>query len=119
MKKPTSAVIVMARCRTTRRSFAIRFEETHAGHWIADWAFALQEDVSRKEGYDQTTIAGSFAFHQEYPGCPHCHADSIVKCGCGKTACWNQQSTTFTCPWCGGTGEIRGTIESMSAGSDR
>ena len=119
MSKQPNVVIVMARCSKTHQAYGMRFEEITPGNWLLDWAFAMKEDASRKEGYDQSTIAGGFGLDEEYPGCPHCGAGSLVKCGCGKVGCWDQKSDTFTCPWCHSTGRIGGTIDSLSAGGDR
>jgi hypothetical protein len=119
MSNLPNVVIVMGRCSKTHRSYGMRFEEKEPGYWLLSWTFAMKEDASRKEGYDQSTITGGFGLDPEYPGCPHCGASSLVKCACGKVGCWDQESTTFTCPWCHNTGEIRGTIDSLSAGGDR
>lgn len=119
MSKQPYVMIMTARCRATRQLFGPRFEEVQAGSWVADWAFVLNETVSRREGYDRATITGQFGFDAAYPGCPYCGATSLVKCGCGKVSCWDQQDRTVTCPWCGDRGEIRGTIESLDAGGDR
>jgi len=114
-----NVVIVMARCSRSRQGFGIRFEEKVRGRWIADWAFAIKETLARREGYDRGTISGAFGFDTSYPGCPHCRAPSIFQCVCGKVACWDGERRTATCPWCGATVELRGHIESLSAGRDR
>lgn len=119
MDERPNVVIVLARCRHNRQGFGIRFEEKSRGQWTADWAFAVKETAARREGYDQGEIAGEFEVDPAYPGCPHCEAKLLLKCGCGKVACWNGEDHRVTCPWCGRAGEVRGIAESLQAGSDR
>jgi TerY-C metal binding domain len=112
-------VIVMAKCSRMRQGFGIRFETKRSRQWTADWAFAIKEAVAKREGYDRSEITGKFEFDEAYPGCPHCRNSSIVLCGCGKVACWNEEQMTVLCPWCGITGNVMGQIERLSAGGDR
>lgn len=112
-------VIVVARCARSKKYFGIRFEERGRNKWFADWAFQMKETVARKEGYDRNTISGKLRFGEEYPGCPHCENKRLVKCGCGQVSCWDGKDGPVTCPWCGSTGEVTGTIDSLHAGGDR
>lgn len=114
-----NVVIVSARCARISQLYCIRFEETNARHWTADWAFAVREALVRKEGYDKGQIAGTFAVSQHYPGCPYCGAASVFKCICGKVGCWDQDNRKVRCPWCSRLVELRGEIESLRAGEDR
>lgn len=119
MSETGSVVIVVARCSRGQGSFGIRFEERAPGEWVGDWAFAMKEASAKREGYDRGEIGGDLAFDAGYPGCPHCRAVSIFKCGCGKVACWDGETRRVTCPWCRSTGEMRGQIESLGAETDR
>jgi hypothetical protein len=101
-------VIVLSLCSKEKGLFGIRFEEKKSQQWTADWAFAVKESIARREGFDNNRINGSFSFSLEFPGCPYCRNQSIVKCFCGKT-----------CPWCEGSGELGGTVDSLNAGGDR
>jgi hypothetical protein len=114
-----NVVVVLARCGQSREPFGIRFEEKGRGQWIADWAFDLEEGVAKREGYDRDAIKGTFGFAEDYPGCPTCRAGSCFKCGCGKVSCWDGVQRTVTCPWCGKTGTLSGSFDSLSAGGDR
>jgi hypothetical protein len=111
--------IVMGRCRHHRQGFGLRFEEQGRGQWLADWAFVIKEKSAQREGYDRSEITGSFGFAQAYPGCPHCRAQAAFKCGCGKVSCWDGEGSTVICPWCGASGHIGGTAETLGTGSDR
>lgn len=121
MNELPNVVIVTARCSHNRQGFAIRFEQKAHGQWIADWAFAVKETLARKarkEEYDRSEITGAFGFDAAYPGCPHCRAKGVFKCGCGKVACWDGERGAITCPWCGARGKLSGHIESLGAGGD-
>ena len=111
--------VVMARCSQSGRGFGMRFEEQGRGHWIADWAFDTKETPARREQCSRGEITGDLKFAAAYPGCPHCGAPSIFQCVCGQVACWDGESRTVTCPWCGTTVELRDLIESLSARADR
>ena len=119
MERILNAVVIMARCAINRQGYGIRLEEKSKNYWEADWAFTLKEKAAAIEGYEGSTISGTFCFAAEYPGCPHCGSRSIFKCGCGKVACWNGEIRQVTCPWCGNTAELAGEIKTLSADSDR
>jgi hypothetical protein len=119
MTERLNVVIVMARCRQSRQPFGLRFEEKQPGHWLADWAFPLKETSARREGYDRSEIRGAFGFDTGFPGCPSCRAHSIFRCGCGKVACWDGEQQVVTCPWCGNTARLEGTIDRLSMEHDR
>jgi len=114
-----NVVIVMGRCRSNRQDFGIRFEEKSRNQWTADWTFAVKESAAKKEGFDRSEITGSFGFDRSYPGCPHCHATSAFKCGCGKVACWDGETRAVICPWCSFEGELNGAVDSLGIGRDR
>ena len=114
-----NVVVVLCSCSHLHKQFGIRFEESETGQWIGDWAFPLTEDTAKREGYDRGEITGEFEFGSDYPGRPHCEATSLFKCSCGGVACWDGESQTVTCPWCGNSGELNGIITSLDAGLDR
>ncbi|MCL6557471.1 MAG: hypothetical protein K6U74_01475 [Firmicutes bacterium] len=116
-RKPRVA-IVLSKCSYSKQGYGIRFEESSPGQWLGDWAFPIGESVSKREGYDRTSIEGTILFRDTYPGCPHCQSTGIFKCRCGKVACWDGQSCKVTCPWCGASGELKGEIKNLKAGAD-
>jgi hypothetical protein len=120
MSKRPQVVIVMARCSRRNKGIGVRFEEVSRGHWIANWAFPVNEEIGRREGYDRQRIIGSFTLDEnEFPGCPYCDNQSFVRCGCEGLGCWNGESRYYTCPYCGSAGEVGGAVDSLSAGGDR
>ncbi len=119
MSQLPQVVIVLARCCFTKQGFGIRFEEQESGKWIADWAFRIPARVAQHEGYDRSEITGAFEFARSYPGCPFCQARGIVRCNCGKVACWDGVQPRVVCPWCWSTQTVEGPLRHLSAGADR
>jgi hypothetical protein len=114
----SKVAIIMSRCSNTRDVFGIRIEFKEQGSWMANWAFAINAEAAKREGYNKTTIRGEFAIDADYPGCPYCSAPGFFKCNCGRIGCWNN-SETVTCPWCHQSNRISGQIDSLEAGADR
>ena len=119
VRNKKNVVIVTGICARNKSGFGIRFEEIGRGNWIADWAFSIRSETAKREGYDKSTISGSFRFSDQFPGCPHCKSGSFVKCECGSLVCHDGESSTFKCPACGISGAIGGDVTNMSAGHDR
>jgi hypothetical protein len=119
-QKQRRIVIVAARCGgATAGAFGIRFERSGESLWSASWAFALKENVARREGYDRTEIRGMIALDPSYPGCPHCAKRALVCCGsCGKVSCWDGETQIITCPWCGNRAELAGAITALESRKD-
>src|SRR6185369_7386318 len=113
----SQVVIIMSRCENTFEVFGIRVELKKQGSWLANWAFAINAEAARREGYNKTTIRGEFGFDEGYPGCPYCSASSFFKCNCGRIGCWDG-SKAVTCPWCRQSLQLSGQIDSLEAGTD-
>lgn len=95
------ANVVLSKCSKQNRIFGIRIEK-RGGDWIRTWAFKIDETQAKKEGFDKTVITGSLNADPNYPGCPHCGADTFVRCGtCGKISCLQFGNTSAHCYWCG------------------
>jgi hypothetical protein len=111
-------LIVMGQCARSRQGFGIRIEHA-GGHWVGTWAFPMKDAAAKREGYDKTELTGTFAIGPAYPGCPHCKATGWVTCGaCSKLACWDGDSHTVVCPWCGNRADVGGEIGRLVAGQD-
>jgi hypothetical protein len=119
MPDQPNVVVILARCKKTKKLFGIRLEEEHTSRWFADWAFSIQENKARKEGYAQNTIQGSFDIDPAYPGCPHCQAPGFFQCSCGKIGSYDGESRQVICPWCGRKIELSGLITSIQSNQDR
>lgn len=102
------ANVVMAKCKSAKRPFGIRIEKRTNNVWYCTWAFKLSEQVGSNEGYGSAMISGRVDVDPEYPGCPYCGSTGWVSCGnCGKLTCYNGEGHTFTCTWCGQSGELQ------------
>ncbi|GAB2618144.1 hypothetical protein Aab01nite_31790 [Paractinoplanes abujensis] len=118
MSRP-NVVAMISRCSTARQPFGIRLEETGRRNWMVTWAFPVKESTAGKEGYDRSSIDGSFSTTDDYPGCTSCGATSLVLCNnCSKLGCWRGDQRVYTCPWCGSSGVVEGEITSLQAGRD-
>ncbi len=119
MNKKPNVVIVIVKCASHKKLYGIRFEEITHNNWSGTWAFSIKEEAAKKEGYDKGRITGNFSFALNYPGCPYCFNKGFFQCSCDKINCWNGQTMTVQCSWCGCTGEMAGSIQSISSGGDR
>jgi len=100
------ASVMLAKCSKQNRMFAIRLEK-RKNDWVSTWAFAIDEEKAKREGFDRTKITGSLRAVDRYPGCPCCGDNYLTQCGrCGKVSCDKGNSKMFHCPWCGNQGEI-------------
>ena len=93
------ANVILAKCSKTGCTFGIRVEKRN-NDWVCTWAFPIDEARAKREGFNATKITGSLSLLPEYPGCPHCQANSWVHCGnCGKMSCYDG-STSVRCHHC-------------------
>ena len=119
MENMPNVKVVMARCSARNKSFGIRLEEVTPGNWLADWAFDIKNKQARKEGYHENVVTGEFAFATNYPGCPHCGRDSLVRCVCETVFCWDGDHHKVKCPVCGRKGKIGTPISRLKTDIDR
>ena len=115
--KPLREAILVAgaRCTSTRKPFAIRFEQGRGGIWQACAAFAISERQLCNPAFSSDQVRSSASLSPSYPGCPHCGADprkefagvSFVRCSCGKLACSTGIIGAVTrCPSCDRIGTL-------------
>lgn len=110
------AKVILARCpyapRKSENLFGMRVQK-FGGEWKRTWAFKINEESARREGYGSETTSGRFAPIAGYPGCPYCKSFSLAQCACGKSFCFKEDderefnggAMRLTCPWCGKAGE--------------
>jgi hypothetical protein len=113
------AKVSLANCREAKKSYGVRLEKIPSG-WKYDWAFPLSAERAKTEGYGSTRIEGAIQADSAYPGCPYCGAKNFIVCGsCGRLNCYNTKKNTFTCGWCGVSGElVRYRGEGISSAGD-
>lgn len=99
--------ITLAKCHKTKKLFGIRNEKMSDGKWHQTWAFPIDPDKAKREGFDKKKISGQFVAEDEYK-CPHCGTRAWSQCGkCGKIYCDDTKiGEVSTCPWCGNSGKL-------------
>ena len=105
------AEVMLCKCHQTGKTFGIRVEKTGPDSWKQTWAFPIQENSAKREGYDSSMILGNIAFTDEYPGCPYCGSLGWVHCGNCNKLTDNNGSSYFKCGWCNAEGEITGNYD--------
>ena len=119
MSKVNEAVIVLAKCGETHKTYGMRVEKIGKDNWLVTWAFPIKETAAKREGYDKTTVKGAIVFSDEYPGCPYCGGKELTLCSCGHLNCTVIKNGVFTCEWCGTQGQLGAyTGEAITAGID-
>jgi hypothetical protein len=99
------ANVLLCKCGK-KHTFGIRVEK-RGGDWVRTWAYKIDEERAKREGFDTVNISGSFNAAPEYPGCPYCGEKGFACCHCGKLNCQSGLKNngggiwTLTCNWCG------------------
>jgi len=94
------ATVIMAKCKVSKEGFGIRAQK-QGSSWLITWAFQLSDNAAKNEGYNNTMVSGSLGLDSDYPGCPHCGANSFFQCGgCHKIVCYENDERVI-CPHCG------------------
>jgi hypothetical protein len=106
MRQKIEANVVLCKCPKTRDVFGMRLEK-RGGDWLRTWAFKVDEQRARREGFDTETTSGTMTPTPEYRGCPYCGTTGLAQCPCGKVFCWSGETRRLTCPWCGQTGDYQ------------
>jgi hypothetical protein len=101
------ANVILCKC-DHKHTFGIRVEK-RGNDWVRTWAFKIDEEKAKREGFGNVKISGSFTPADKYPGCPYCGEVSIAFCNCGGINCGSglgstHESVELTCNWCGETG---------------
>jgi len=105
-----NATVVLAKCSKNRKLFGIRVEEREK-RWVRTWAFPLDEAKAKNEGFDANKVTLGDT-DSKYPGCPYCRDSGFAKCGsCEKIGCLGGtekkgEKVSYTCPWCGNSGDL-------------
>lgn len=106
------AFAIMATCPKHKKNYGITVDYIGRNAYKFVWAFKIDREKAKREGYDTRQVHGSVELDSEYPGCPYCKSKRNVFCSCGTVVCWNGESV-ITCPSCGQRGEIS-AAESVS-----
>lgn len=109
-------VNVVARCRTTRQQFGIRFEQLERDIWLAVWSFRLSEGSQGRDAGAVKAIDGRFGMSSAFRGCPGCGCEAFIQCECGGLTCRDPGKKSVKCAWCGAKGETGGDVGSLCGG---
>jgi len=67
------AAVGIAKCPSTSKLYGIRVEEKPNEKWEATWAFPIDADVAKREGYSSNQFPSDISYDSKYPGCPYCN----------------------------------------------
>lgn len=99
------AFVVIGHCPKERGIYGITVDRVRQGQYAFVWAFPLNKEKAKHEGFGVTSVNGAVMDDAEYPGCPYCKTKNKVICGCGAVICHNGERVV-TCPNCGASGEV-------------
>ena len=68
MSEFKEAVVLIAKCGESHKSYGIRMEKTGADRWLTTWAFPIKDSSAKREGYDKIQVKGDISFSDDYPG---------------------------------------------------
>ena len=107
MKHPKrDEMVVMATCQQTKRTFGITAQK-QGKDFVFTWAFKLNADSAKREGFEKNKVKGNIFMSEDYPGCPHCGAMSWFQCGkCGRFVCMTYEQEEVRCPECVNQGKV-------------
>lgn len=107
MKNPKrEEMVIMAVCQKTSRPFGITARKVERD-FVFQWAFKLSAESAKREGFDRNKVSGNIFNADEFPGCPHCGAQTWFQCGrCGKFVCMDGEQKIVRCPACGNEAEV-------------
>ncbi len=99
--------IILAKCSKKKKTFGIRNEKREDGKWHQTWAFPVDEDKAKREGFESNVLSGEFVIEDDY-ACPHCGSTKWTQCGsCNKIYCDDTKiGDVSKCPWCGHSGRL-------------
>jgi len=110
MAGPLEATVVLGKCSKTKKLFGMRVEK-QGGKWIRTWAFPIDEQAAKNEGFaaNKVSISGQ---ENDYPGCPHCKDGGFTLCCCDKVGCSGGTKREgskqfYLCPWCNQNIEVQ------------
>ena len=100
------AFAIIAQCpEAGNKCFGITVDSLGINKFKFVWAFKIDKDKAKREGYDIKKVHGAVELDEDYPGCPYCHSKKFLFCSCGTILCWHGQRRV-KCPNCGAEGEV-------------
>ena len=82
------AFAIIAQCpEAGNKCFGITVDSLGINKFKFVWAFKIDKDKAKREGYDIKKVHGSVELDEDYPGCPYCHSKKFLFCSCGTILC--------------------------------
>ncbi len=77
MNNKVNALVGVAKCPHTNRLYGVRIDTSSS--WEATWAFPINEEIAKREGYEANQFPPGLRYASGYPGCPYCqrHEDLV------------------------------------------
>ena len=50
------AVVLIAKCGESHKTYGMRLEKTGHDRWLTTWAFPIKESSAKREGYDKVQV---------------------------------------------------------------
>lgn len=111
---------IPARCSVTKESFVILLGREKGRLTMLRGERSYETDVMNstrsgsKTGLKKIDLANGLYAGRTYH-CPVCGNKDIVRCGkCKRITCYDGKGT-FTCSYCGNSGRVSGTMDSIEA----
>lgn len=83
-KRVRWAVVLIAKCGESHKTYGMRLERTGRDCWLTTWAFPIKESSAKREGYDKVQVKGGISFSDDDSGCPYCGGYALTLCACGR-----------------------------------
>ena len=119
-KEPLAEERIPARCSVTKESFDIILGHEKGKLTMLRGERSYSDDVSNgigggaQAGYKKINLTNGLHVGRTYH-CPVCGNKDIVRCGkCKRITCYDGKGT-FTCAYCGNSGKVSGTMDSIEA----
>ena len=99
-KLSKEALAIMAMYEETKMPIGITVDPRQ-GCYAFTWAFKINPDQTKRDGYDRTNVRGAVMYDPEFNSCPYCGSNQFCICNrCKKVVCYHSQEYV-TCPNCG------------------
>ena len=100
-----NAFAIMAMCEETKKPFGITVNPQQ-GCYAFTWAFEINPEQAKNEGFDQTSVHGAVTYDPDFNGCPYCGSKQFYICNrCKKVVCYHDEEVV-TCPNCGNSSSL-------------
>lgn len=111
------AFAVMAACGKNQQNYGITIDLVSRNVYKFVWAFKIDKEKARREGYDTTQVRGAIILDEGFMGCPYCGQKKHIVCShCNRFFCYHNQEVVM-CPHCGASGKVTDVEEISLNGS--